>query len=245
MKWLRLIPVLAISMLLISCGSGGEGKQQQQSYKDTKSMVIDVLKTEDAQKAIQDAIKKNQDSTAKLLSTGEGQQIQIAVKDVLTDPNHAKLIEKTMMDPKFAGDFAKAIQKSNKQLQKDLLKDPEYQKTMLEIMSTPDYQKMVMSVMKSPQYRQQVMTMMQEALQNPLYKTELMALFQKVAQEQMKPQQSDMTAKSSDQSKGGGGGGDEGSKDKKDQKDQKDKKDQSDQDSQDEESKDKDKKGSG
>ncbi|WP_409343389.1 spore germination lipoprotein GerD [Paenibacillus sp. MBLB4367] len=213
-KWIRLIPVLLACLLLVSCGSGSGGQSQTQSYKDTKSMVLDVLKTEDGQKAIKEASEKNKDKTAKLLSSGEGVQIQTAVKDVLTDPSNSKLIEKTMTDPKFAGDFAKAIQKSNKDLHKDLMKDPEYQKSMLELMNSTDYEKMLLSVMKSPQYRQQVMTVMEESLKSPLFKAQLMELFKKVAQDEMKPSEEDMKAKSSDEKGKSKGKSDEKSKEK-------------------------------
>jgi len=162
-------------------------------------MVLDVLKTEDGQKAIQEASEKNKDKTAKLLSSGEGVQIQAAVKDVLTDPSNSKLIEKTMTDPKFAGDFAKAIQKSNKDLHKDLMKDPEYQKSMLDLMNTTDFQKMLLSVMKSPQYRQQVMTVMEESMKSPLFRAQMMELFKKVAQDEMKPKEEDMKAKGAEE----------------------------------------------
>jgi spore germination protein D len=198
-KSIRLIPVLIACLLLTSCGSGSGGQSQTQSYKDTKSMVLDVLKTEDGQKAIQEASEKNKDKTAKLLSSGEGVQIQAAVKDVLTDPSNSKLIEKTMTDPKFAGDFAKAIQKSNKDLHKDLMKDPEYQKSMLDLMNTTDFQKMLLSVMKSPQYRQQVMTVMEESMKSPLFRAQMMELFKKVAQDEMKPKEEDMKAKGAEE----------------------------------------------
>lgn len=202
-KRLRMVPVLLTVFLLMSCGSEQQSSQSAQSYKETKSIVLDILKTEEAQKAIQEASEKNQDKTVKLLSTGEGQQIQLAVKDILTaDEGGTKLLEKTMTDPKFAGDFAKATQKNMKQLHKDLLKDPEYQKALIEVMNNQDFQQLLIQTMKSQNYRQQTMDIVRESLQSPLFKAELIQLFQKAIQEETKPKQ--------EQQSGGKGGKQEG-----------------------------------
>ncbi|GIP36301.1 spore germination lipoprotein GerD [Paenibacillus sp. J2TS4] len=203
---LRILPALiCIVLLLTSCGTGKQqSSQNQQSYKDIKSMMLDILNSEDGQKAVQEASKKNQDPTMKLLSTGEGQQIQIAVKEVLTDPNHSQLIEKTMTDPKFAGDFAKSVQKYNKQLTKDLMKDPEYQQQMLDLMRNPEFEKIILETMKNSQYRQQTMKIIEESMQSPLFRDQLMELFKKAIEEEMKPQGKEGKGKQQGKEKEGG-----------------------------------------
>lgn len=217
----RILPALfCIVLLLTSCGTQNEQSgQNQQSYKDIKSMMLDILNSEEGQKAVQQAASKNQDPTMKLLSTGEGQQIQMAVKDVLTDPNNAHLIEKTMTDPKFAADFAKSIQKYNKQLTKDLMKDPEYQQQMLELMQNSQFEKLIMDTMKSTQYRQQTMKIIEESMQSPLFRDQLMQLFSKAIEEEMKPkeggkgkqgQKGNKEEKNKEDQGGGEGGGDQG-----------------------------------
>jgi spore germination protein D len=171
-----------------------------------KAMVLDVLKTEDAQKAMSTAAK-NQDKTLQLLSTGEGQQIQLAVKELLTTENHGlKMLEATMTDPKFAGQFAKAAQKNLKQIEKDLLKDPEYQKNLFEALNNPDYQKIILETMKSQKYRQQMQEVVRETLQSPLFKAELIAMFQKAVAEEMKPKDDKTLTITSESGKGGQGG---------------------------------------
>lgn len=187
-KNVRLIPVLLMVILLAtSCGNQQQPEQSSQSYKDVKSMLLDILNSEEGQKAVQQAANKNQDATMKLLSTGEGQQIQVAVKEVLTDPNYVQIIEQTMLEPKFAGDFAKSVQKYSKQLNKDLMKDPEYQKQMLELMNNAEFKNLVMETMKSPEYRQQTIKMMEESLKSPLFRVQLMELFRTVVQEESRP----------------------------------------------------------
>jgi spore germination protein D len=143
-----------------------------------------------------------------MLSAQDAEQLRVMVKDVLTSQENDKLIRQLMTDPKFAGDFAKAIQKETKQLHKDLLKDPEYQKALIEAMKSPEYEKMIFDVLKSAQYRQQVMTIMQEALQSPLYRMELMELMKKVVEEGVQPQAPQGEKQQQGQGgKGGGGGG--------------------------------------
>lgn len=206
-KRMLLIPALLPVLLLISCGSEQQSSQPQ-SYKDMKAMVLDVLKTEDAQKAIMSTAAKNQDKTIQLLSTGEGQQIQLAVKELLTTENHGlKMLEATMTDPKFAGEFAKAAQKNLKQIEKDLLKDPEYQKNLFEALNNPDYQKIILETMKSQKYRQQMQEVVRESLQSPLFKAELIAMFQKAVAEEMKPKNDKTLSITAESGKGGGGGG--------------------------------------
>ncbi|QGQ93652.1 spore gernimation protein [Paenibacillus psychroresistens] len=207
---LRIFTLTFVLFSLTSCGSGNSSSQGQQGqgYKDTKTMVIDVLKTSEGQKAIMDAGKESQDKSIKLLATGEGQQIQIAVKEILTQDTGKKMLEKTMTDPKFAGQFAEAIQGNIKQIQLDLMKDPQYQKTMLEIMNNPEYQKIITTTMKNTVYRQQMMNVIQESMQSPLFKMQLMELFKKVVEEGVTPKVE--SAESGGKSGGGGEGGGEG-----------------------------------
>lgn len=206
---MRLIPALVPIFLLMSCGSEQQQAPQQQSYKDTKSIVLDVLKTEDAQKAIEEATKKSKNQTLSLLATGEGQQIQLAVRDLLTSQDQGvKMLEATMKDPKFAGDFAKAAQGSLKQIQKDLLKDPDYQKAMFEALNNTEFQQILLQTMKSTKYRQQMMDVVMDSLKSPLFKAELITMFEKAVDLEMQKQEQTLTITP----EGGGGKKEEGGK---------------------------------
>jgi len=186
-KLYRTIPIACVILLLTACGGGGQTGGGMQNYKDAKSMVLDILESEEAKKAIQKASEEQGGSAIKMLGTPEGKQIQIAVKDVLTDPSYPKHLEKMMTDPKFAGEFAKAVSKDNKQLHKDLMKDPEYQTMLIEVMKNPEFEKILLDTLKGKEYRKQAMMIFQESLENPLFKTELMDLMKKVMEEETKP----------------------------------------------------------
>jgi spore germination protein D len=209
MTLLRVFTIIFIQISLTSCGSGSDnsssqGQGQGQSYKDTKTMVIDVLKTSEGQQAIMDAGKHSQDTSIKLLATGEGQQIQLAVKEIMTQDTGKKILEKTMTDPRFAGQFAQAIQSNIKQIHKDLIKDPLYQKSMIELMNNPEFEKILTTTMKNTVYRQQMMNVIQESLQSPLFKMQLLDMLKKVVEEGVTPKVETL------QSGGGSGGGGSG-----------------------------------
>lgn len=186
-----LIPVVLFAGLLTACGAETQQASNNNNgttYKDTKSMVLDILKTEDGRRAIQEATI-HENTKLQLLSAGDTQMLQLAVKDVLVDTQSNQFLQKMITDPRFAGQFAKAVEKDTKKIQKDLMKDPEYQKQMLDAMKSPDFEMMLLETMKSTPYRTQTKTIIQESLQSPLFRLELMELMKKVLQEESMPKQ--------------------------------------------------------
>lgn len=200
--------------IMISCTNGQASESSQMNYNEIKTMVMDILKTEEAKKEIKKATEGDESPQLRILSTGNGEQVKIAVKDVLTNLDSNELIKAVMKDPKFAGDFAKALEKETKKLYKDLLKDPEYQKSLIEVMDNPDYQQIVLSTMKNPQYKQQTMAIIQDSIENPLFRMELIPLLRKAVKEEMQMTQEEKKGgKKGEQKKGedkGGGGEGEG-----------------------------------
>ncbi|SDS53277.1 spore germination protein D [Paenibacillaceae bacterium GAS479] len=178
------------ALLLSGCGSepsGGGG--QQMNYKDMKSMVIDILKTEDAQKALQESqvgASGSSGSGMKLLSMQDAENVKTAVRETLTSPEYDKVIKSMMADTRFAGEFAKAVNKQNKEIHKELMKDPTYQKELIGAMKTPEMNKMILEVLMSGQYRKQVMTIMQDSMSNPLFRVEMLDLLKKAVQEELR-----------------------------------------------------------
>ena len=151
----KAICLFMMLMVVVLAACGQESNHQSLSYKETKSMVIDILKTEDAKKVIEEAKleHENPSETMRLLSSPEGRQIQIAVKEILTDPEYPRHLQQMMTDPKFAGEFAKAVQKENKDIHKQLLNDPEYRTMLFELMDSKEYKEIVFEVLKGKDYR--------------------------------------------------------------------------------------------
>lgn len=210
-RWTRYMPLVLVLGFLTACGSETQASSSNtgNNYKDTKSMVLDILKTEDGRKAIQEAATM-QNSKMQMLSAGDTQQLQLAVKDVLVDTQNNQFLQKMITDPRFAGQFAKAIQSDTKQLHKDLLKDPEYQKSLMDAMKSPDYQTILLDTMKGTPYRTQMKSVIQESLQSPLFRLELMDLMKKVLQEESMPKDQQGGQGKQGQGQQGKGGGGEG-----------------------------------
>ncbi|RJE83092.1 spore gernimation protein [Paenibacillus sp. 1011MAR3C5] len=202
-RWTLSSSLLALTLLLTSCGTESSGNVQQQlSYKDMKSMVIDILKTEDAQRALQQSAEQLSGYTAqssKLLSVQDQEEVRLAVKDVISSPDYDKVIRKLMTDTRFAGEFAKAVNKENKDIHKELIKDPAYQQELIKTMRNPEMEKLILEVLKSAQYRKEVMSLMQESMQNPLFRLEVLDLMKAAVQEELQPKPDEKVKKTQGQ----------------------------------------------
>lgn len=196
MKWplFRLcIIFFGTTALLTACGSDQGSSQQQLGYKEMKTMVVDILKSDEGKKAVEEALGGSGASSGggsmnmKMMSAQSGEQIRTAVKDTLVSEEYKKELEKIMTDPKFAGEFAKAINSESKQLHMQLIKDPTYQKSIQEIMKSPEMMKSFLDLTKTSDYRKQSMTIMQEAMQNPLFRMEVLDLLKSVVKDELQP----------------------------------------------------------
>lgn len=207
-RWMLLSAMAAMAFVLTSCGSESSGGNQQVTYKDMKSMVIDILKTEDAQKALQESSRQISGYSAqesKLLSVQDQEEVRMAVKDIISSPDYDTVIKKLMTDTRFAGEFAKAVNKQNKDIHKELIKDPQYQAEVAKTLKTPEMEKLILEVLKSGQYRKEVTTLMQDAMKNPIFRLEMLDIMKSAVQEELQPKQE----KSKKQEGGGDGSGGE------------------------------------
>ena len=230
MKWplFRLCSILCLTALLLgACGSDQGYSSQQMGYKEMKSMVVDILKSDEGKKAVEEALSGGGGGSSggggggsmsmKMLNAQSGEQIRMAVKDTLVSEEYKKELEKIMTDPQFAGDFAKAISAESKQLHMQLIKDPTYQKSIEDILKSPEVMKSFLDLTKTSDYRKQSMTIMQEAMQNPLFRMEVLQLLKTVVKDELQPtvekkgQQGGQGGQGGGQGgQGGGGGGGQG-----------------------------------
>lgn len=216
MKWRSLLSgglALSLVITLTACGGEQSSSSSQMGYKEMKTMVVDILKSDEGKKAVEEALTSSSGSegssgglSMKMMPLQTTEQIRIAVKDTITAPEYQKEIEKIMTDPTFAGEFAKAINSQSKELHLQLIKDPTYQKSIEEIMKSPEMMKMFLDLTKTSDYRKQSMTIMQEAMQNPLFRMEVLGLLKTVVQDELQPK-----VQKKGEEKGSGSGGDQGS----------------------------------
>jgi spore germination protein D len=167
-----LLATIVLISTITACGSGKkEGRSQaaeaQPDYNQTKSMVLDILHTKEGMLALRDIMR---DPSFKHSLAVNEQDIAQALNKSLTDgPNH-QLIEAQMKDPKFAAALVKSTKQEHTELLKTLVKDPEYQKELINILQDPQYTKFQLSLLRTPTARQEIMKVMTEALQNPEFK---------------------------------------------------------------------------
>lgn len=153
-----------------------------------KSMVIDILKTEDAQKALQESAASQSGLNAQsssLLNVQNQEEIRVAVKDVISSPDYDKVLKSLMTDTRFAGEFSKAVNEMNTDLHKELVKDPQYQQGLVAAFEGEDMQKVILKVIKGSEYRKELMSLMQDSLQNPIFRLEMLELMKKAVAEEL------------------------------------------------------------
>ncbi len=192
--------IVSLSLLITSCGGGSQSQgQSQPDYKSVKSMVLDIMQTEEAKKTLSTMMK---DEKFKQNVVMDESTVRTTLIKSIAQPNNPQ-IKEAFKDPKFTTVLAKSMKNENKQLLKDLMKDPEYQKLMIDIMKDPEYQKSLLDLMKSSAYRKQTMQVMKESLQSPLFQAQLLKLMESANESMMKPQQ-EKTSKKSGKGKGKG-----------------------------------------
>ncbi|AGA56561.1 hypothetical protein Theco_0318 [Thermobacillus composti KWC4] len=209
---------LLMSALMISClvallaGCGAEpsgGGGQSIEYRDMKQMVIDILKTEDAQKALQEQSRITGTGGFQMLSATDQENIKLAIKEVLLSPDARTVLEELMTDTRFAGEFAKAVNKENKQIHKELLKDPSYQQDLVSVFKGPEMEKVILDALSSTNYRKRIVTIMQESLQSPMIKLQMYELLRQAVREELNPKNVS-GAKKQEGQEGQEGGGESG-----------------------------------
>ncbi len=192
--------VLPATFLLLAAGCAPtESGGGQVDYEETKKMVVDILKTDDGKKAIQEVMG---DDGMKEKLIMDQPVVTDTIEKTLTSDKGMDFWKKSFEDPKFAESVAKSMKKENEQLLKNLMKDPEYKGMMIETMKDPELEKELTTLLKSKEYREHLQKVMTETFESPLFKAKLQALIVKAAEEipTQKPEGGDQ----------GGGGGESG-----------------------------------
>lgn len=195
MKGKGLILLLLSIMFLTSCASPEASGGEQIDYEATKKMVVDILKTDDGKKAIQDVMS---DDKMKETLVMDQKVVQETIQQTLTSDAATEFWKKTFSDAKFAEGVAKNMRSENEKLLKDLMKDPEYRGMMIEVFKEPEIQKEMADALKSKEYREHLQTVISETLESPLFKVKMQELLLKVAEETQNAQESKSDDKSKD-----------------------------------------------
>lgn len=165
--------------MLTGCGQSESGSSNM-DYEQTKKMVVDILKTDDGKKAIQELME---DDKMKEKLVMDQTVVSETIEKTLTSDKGTEFWKKSFEDPKFAESIAKSMKKENEKLLKDLMKDPEYRGMMIEVLKDPELEKEMTTVLKSKEYREHLQTVVTETFESPLFKAKIQDILLKAATE--------------------------------------------------------------
>lgn len=179
-KWLLLFICL---LTLAACAGGGEQGSGQADYEQTKKMVVDILKTDEGKKAIEEVMSDDKMKQALIMDQAI---VTETIQTTLTSEEGTKFWKEAFKDPKFAESFAKSMQPEHEKIIKGLMKDPEYQKMLVEVFQNPEIEKQITTLLKSTEFRGHLQQVIIETFESPLFKTKLADVVMKAAEEMQK-----------------------------------------------------------
>lgn len=177
----RTLLLLVFSYVLMMTGCAQQEKTPAQpDYDQTKKMVVDILKTDEGKKAIQEVMS---DEKVKQQFVMDQQIVKKTIEETLTSDKGKAFWKKTFEDPKFAQSFAKSMQEEHEKLLKALMKDPEYQAMIVDIMQNPEMKKLIQTEMKNKDFRAHLQKVITETFNSPLFKAKIEDILIKAAEE--------------------------------------------------------------
>ncbi|WP_235851988.1 spore germination lipoprotein GerD [Niallia nealsonii] len=172
--------VILLLLIGILSGCSDSDSSSQMDYDQTKKMIVDILKTDDGKKAIRDVIS---DEEIKQNLVMNEKTINETIEKTLTSDKAAEFWKENFKDPEFAETMAKSMKTENEKLLKNLMKDSEYRKMMVELLQDPSIESEIKKVLKSTEYREHLEKIMQETMDTPTFKSKFQELLDKAAKE--------------------------------------------------------------
>ena len=168
-----------LSLLIITGCAPQQDTSKEIDYDQTKKMVVDILKTDEGKKAIQDVMSDEQLRQELIMDQSV---VTETIQSTLTSEKGAEFWKKNFDDPKFAETMAQSMQKQHEQLLKALMNDPEYRAKLMEIIKDPELVEDLTNILKSNEYREHLKTVISETIESPLYQTKIQELLLKAAE---------------------------------------------------------------
>ncbi|MEW9053554.1 MAG: spore germination lipoprotein GerD [Neobacillus sp.] len=181
MKVKNILLLLPLMMFLTSCAAADTGNGGQVDYEQTKKMVVDILKTDEGKKAIQEVMS---DDAMKEKLIMDQTVVSDTIQQTLTSEKATDFWKKTFSDTKFAQGVAKSMKSEHEALLKSLMNDPEYRAMMIEVFKEPEIQKEMADALKSKEYREHLQAVISETLDSPLFRAKMEEQLLKAAEEQ-------------------------------------------------------------
>ncbi len=155
----------------------------EENYSETKKIIVDVLKSDDGKKAIEEILKDESIKTELVMNQ---EDVSKTIETALTSDKEKEFWENAFKDPKFVKALAKGLEPSHKQILKDLMTDPEYMALLTNVLKDSDMRKEFTEIMQGKDYRKELQSILTEIIDSPLYKAKIEDTLLKAADEKSK-----------------------------------------------------------
>ncbi|MCP3033545.1 spore gernimation protein GerD [Halobacillus sp. A1] len=177
-KFRWICPIILV-VFLAAC-NGSSGASEQADYDTSKKMMVDILKTDEGQQALIEVLS---DEKMKQELALESEEVSTAVNETLLSEEGKDFWSKLFSDPSFVPEFSKVVQEEQKDLMKGLMKDSEYQSSLIEIYQNPEMMEKMLEVMQGQKFRAHLEKTIEETLNNPVFQAKMSETLLKAAEE--------------------------------------------------------------
>lgn len=164
-------------VLFISSSCNNQQADQESNYEQTKSMVIDILQTDEGKNVISDLIVSNEMKEHLVIASDV---VKEAINRALLSDRGEQMWKRLFKDPSFLAGYAESISDSQKLLFKQLMMDPEYQEQMIDLLQNPELINQNLQLLKSQQFRSHLQSIISETLTSPLFQSEMAEILLKL-----------------------------------------------------------------
>ncbi|WP_409303804.1 spore germination lipoprotein GerD [Peribacillus sp. SCS-155] len=171
-----------LGLLVTGCAQN-ESSGNEMNYQETKKMVVDILKTDDGIKAIQEIMKDEAIRTQIIM---DQKAVKDTIEKTMTSDKNKQFWQNAFKDPKFAAAYASSMKDQHQALLKDMMKDPEYRAMVMELMQDPEIQKEFSDLAKSTQMRKLTKETLIETMDSPLVRAKIQDILVQAAAQQQK-----------------------------------------------------------
>ncbi|GEN46966.1 spore germination lipoprotein GerD [Alkalibacillus haloalkaliphilus] len=173
-----LLLVLTICIFLTACN--GEDQQSSPDYEATKRMVVDILKTDDGKEALKEALSDEELEQKLVLQSDTVNQ---AIEQTISSEEGKEFWISLFDDPSFVQAYIQATREHDKEIIKGLMSDSNYQDQMISLFHEDEVREMITQILRSQEYKEHLEQSIQETLQSPLFRAQMVEELLKAAQE--------------------------------------------------------------
>lgn len=167
--------LLLYSLLLSACDFSPD-KQATPDYEQNKKMIVDILKSDEGKKAIQEIFSDNE-TKVKLIMDDE--TVRKAIEDALQSDKGTDFWKKAFADSDFIQALSKGMKSEHKKILKELMKDPEYQELVVHLLKDPEVEEQMTQLLKSKDFNKHLQSTIIETVETPLFQAKLEKALQK------------------------------------------------------------------